>query len=446
MVKIVQRKQYPKKIKKHNIYCKFIKFYNRHNYHKYFRCLIPNIKSNFLRSSNTIILYSNFKYGYGDIMYLIKIAHFLKEKFSYKIIITFKDNLYKKFLSVSTELTRKLYKQIDEVKASYKYAIVIHVATPKTKKFMPYSRDIYLDEYNGNRSYDNYNKYNELGICLTSGLGLNADIICQGIMTLSCENLYLKNTSFIQDCKQQKILSKMSDYYFAYCSSCIEFYYKFIENIINYESVNKTDISIFTVYNNITQAENTLYNVILHNFQIPNINRQNIYSSNNFLLTKYLLPNGKKLFAYFVNFLHPAEFTIRMKNSKQYVLITGDQSFSEAIKFNKLIYYECQTWKMRLFEQYILIIKHILGKKSLLYNFVYEQYKSLVADYKTITNLSVPIISTNYILSKADKLNEEICQVNKYINKNFNIITILAETIVNVSKKYNKLTKKTPIN
>lgn len=81
---------------------------------------------------------------------------------------------------------------------------------------------------------------------------------------------------------------------------------------------------------------------------------------------------NEEIVIYLVDFLHPVQFTYALKKSNDLVMITGDQSLSEAIKFNKLIIYQCQEWKIRLFEQYLIFVDFVLGKKSLLYNFIIQ--------------------------------------------------------------------------
>lgn len=90
---------------------------------------------------------------------------------------------------------------------------------------------------------------------------------------------------------------------------------------------------------------------------------------------------GKKLLRFINGFpFTPNTMDKLMKASNELVLVTGDQTLSEAISHEKIPIYQTMDWKSELFENLIDVVKSGLGEKSVLLDFLYMQHCAAVTD------------------------------------------------------------------
>lgn len=384
-----------------------------------------------------IILYSEIECGFGDILFLNKIANILHRyikhnNLNFKIIITFDNKFLQKFKSVASPLIRKCYRSLDDVNYDLFFRgrltknIVIQVATPNPFIKFPNSQYIYIDEYNGHRSINFQEEFEKSGINIVSGIGNNDLKDCSGIIFETFENEY---PSLIKKYKN-KIVDELDNYFFAYSSSSSfsELKYFFETVISHYKK------STFLIVWQLGDREIIeFFSDIIDNFHNIKIIKVIGNSTQEFIINncEYCKINDD-IVIYLVNFLHPTQFTYALKKSNDLVMITGDQSLSEAIKFNKLLIYQCQEWKTRLFEQYLIFVDFVLGKKSLLFNFIFQQYDKFITN--KLPFIKVPKINIDYLLDNLDTLKKEIMTVNTLLYKNYNIEHVLLNQINSLLK------------
>lgn len=72
----------------------------------------------------------------------------------------------------------------------------------------------------------------------------------------------------------------------------------------------------------------------------------------------------------------PKTVNILMKTSDPFVLMTGDQSLSEAISNNKIFLYQTMWWKQPLYKNLLTEVGKVLGYENPLYIFLAMQEKA----------------------------------------------------------------------
>ena len=451
MVKIIQNYRI-NRLKKlnhksfHNKYSEYrLKIYNGSFCGEHLKIIKDSIMSknyklyNKITKKIKIILYSEIEDGFGDILFLNKIANILhryikQNKLNLMIIITFNNQYLKKFKSVASPLIRKCYRPLDDInyelifRGRFTKNILIQVATPNPYIKFANCQYIFIDEYNGHRSINFQQEFENNGIHIVSGIGNNHLKDCSGIIFETFENEY---GSLIQKYKN-KIVSELDNYFFAYSSSSSFSELKYFFEIV----ISHYKKSTFLIVWQLGDREIIeFFSDIIDNFHNVKIIKVMGNSTQEFIINNCEdCKINDDIVIYLVNFLHPIQFTYALKKSNDLVMITGDQSLSEAIKFNKLIIYQCQEGKIRLFEQYLIFVDFVLGKKSLLYNFIIQQYdKFITSDCSFIKK--VPKININYLLHNMDTLKKEIMTVNTLLYKNYNIEHVLLNQINLLLKK-----------
>lgn len=73
---------------------------------------------------------------------------------------------------------------------------------------------------------------------------------------------------------------------------------------------------------------------------------------------------GKPIQFRFLNTVNHDTMLYCIKNSQEPVYITGDQSLTEAIDFDKLFFYQLMYWKTKLYDDYCKFIEFNVGKKE----------------------------------------------------------------------------------
>jgi len=429
----------------HNKYSKYrLKISYNTSKNVYLTCL----KTSFMSKNNRIkrqtnkklvvVLHSNFAYGYGDILYLNKIANILYKKkkhnkMNINIIITFDEQYLNKFNSVSSKLIKSLYRPLIDVNLKLACSsrsaknVVIQVATPDPSVQFPNCKYIYLDEYNGHRSIEYDDEFEKKGINIVSGIGNNHLKDCSGIIFETFEREY----NSLKKKDKNMIVDKLENFFFAYNSGEdtdeLEYFINIVAHYYGYCA--NSDLKFLIVWklddNKIEKIFLSMKSKIDCGVIIKKVNgdeTEDIVTMHN---PQFYVEGNKRIITiYLIDFLHPVQFTQTLKKSNDLVMVTGDQSFSEAIKFNKLIIYQCQEWKIGLFEQYLIFVRYILGKKSLLYNFILQQYNKFI-----ISSLSdiydTPKINITYLLDNMKTLNKEILTINNFLHKNYNIEHVL---------------------
>ena len=91
-----------------------------------------------------------------------------------------------------------------------------------------------------------------------------------------------------------------------------------------------------------------------------------------------------------------------MRASRREVLVSGDQSWIEALSMNKLVFYQSQTWKFNLCSEMIKLEREIIGQGKALTIF-YE------AIYDVLSRSNVePNIEQLKTILRSDTIDEEI--------------------------------------
>ena len=125
---------------------------------------------------------------------------------------------------------------------------------------------------------------------------------------------------------------------------------------------------------------------------------------------------------YFYNKLSRNDFLIALKESENIVLMTGDQSFHEAILFKKRIFYDCPSHKLGAYEFFISLYDKYSGT-SYLGNL--KRFINFMGNNK-IDNISINDIKNMYMfLNGATKYDEFVDFIKNFYDFEKNIISIL---------------------
>lgn len=131
---------------------------------------------------------------------------------------------------------------------------------------------------------------------------------------------------------------------------------------------------------------------------------------------------GKKLIRFINGFpFTPNTMNKLMKASNEFVLITGDQSLSEAISNEKIFLYQTMSWKQELWNGLKERVKEYVGESSELYRFLLMQGKSSKLSTKNFRDF----LSKNKTI-----LLEQIKQFHKSLLEHRNLYDTLPEQLV----------------
>ena len=340
----------------------------------------------------TIFLEFYKSFGYGDVVIGYKCLKNLREYLPPNIELVVVTSTINDVKRIAGDYIQK--KQIPMIKTedildvvknmdySHAYLITFALETEICLEVhqMLKNRTMYVDEYNGWRANDISTKY-----LIVPGFGLQDNQLTSGI------NIY-KNTEI----NIHKGF-RNPNYYFGYISeehAKTETLYKYLMYIIllNKNSGKKIDIVLLIpnpdIENIIFSLNKGIYcDVDSENLSssVPNTSKKITESTPSELL---------KLDIHFEGVYTPEidvvvikdvsnniQITIhkymqhdmvlsRMKNSQEPILVTGDQSMSEAISLGKLFFYELQDWKIDLYKNFLDYCKFVLPRNTALHYFL----------------------------------------------------------------------------
>lgn len=269
--------------------------------------------------------------------------------------------------------------------------LLFDVATPNSRRGVwPFANDAlkvlklsgcyHIDEYNGKRTKNEGFKGNETRNWFSSGLGLDQrGHPCIGVhldpnMTeakfpyIALAHLENPNLSHLFGLH----LSTPPEVYFGYSSTYqMGYAARFLQAIISYESRNSDqDVDILLVIPGVEITD--AWNELIEKFKHLNYHKCEVHSKN--FTNSYLLnPQGKKRLRLIFQetVLSKTDFNIAMKCTGKAVLVTGDQSLSEAISMqNRVIFYESQYWKAALMDEMMALAEFHFGHDSKVYQFL----------------------------------------------------------------------------
>jgi hypothetical protein len=316
---------------------------------------------------------------------------------------------------------------ISRFKLKDSHKIILDVATPnpyfKLLQDYPHGTKSYyhIDEYCGHRSYDYYEKlewdYNKIvdSNMLVAGVGYNGYIPAIGIHIdprLHWKNNIDKDKLYfsLENENLKKRLKKNSKLFFAYISpeqdqNNFTVLYSFIKSIKNLDKC-KTNPFHFVVVNK--YFDNEYFN----NFIKKKLKPNSINPIYNLGMIGLHCHNSQYNFELTViNRLSNNDMKRMMLLSEPEILVTGDQSLTEALSIgDKIIFYQIQPWKTNFFcGLYSIALemeKNKLLEGRILTDFLEVQKKFNDYDYCVdFVNLNDNRLHQNFI-----KFSEFICQ------------------------------------
>lgn len=108
--------------------------------------------------------------------------------------------------------------------------------------------------------------------------------------------------------------------------------------------------------------------------------------------------------------------------SNPLTLLTGDQSFTEGLTYNKIIFYQIVVWKKEMFDAYLETIKQILKSDSVLYQFYALQKKD--CSKEEFFKLVMPFYNKH-----KQTLQEQQEQLGKYLQQHCNLNTTVVPAL-----------------
>jgi len=322
-----------------------------------------------LTMPKTVLLYVCDKGGFGDLITAAKMAHIIKQ-----------DNPNTQVIMIHTsqfsEQAKKVIRNfpcdclLEDTNPTTPFdhanAIAIGVATVNAKEMQqnPFLQDIprfSIEEYDADRTLID-DSIVSMPTQYISGLSMNAlgIFVDENISPILTEN-------------QKKILQSYNlqgqPFYFGYVtySNTVEY---FLKTLVNYAKDNTEPLNVVLKCYHLSEADEdrkkhiaTKENLIQKiKSLIPYLTTQNIGTIciNGDTIT--IGPGSKKLNITLIDNPIPREhMRTLMQASQDLCLLTGDQSFSEAVSMNKIIIYEVRQHKISLWQNFCSLGRKIGG-------------------------------------------------------------------------------------
>lgn len=434
--------------------------------------------------------------GYGDILFALKTFDFLQDYFEnlYLVVESKSSPAIDKITSISpvhqtriVNLEELIQKSTKDLEFYSMPKLILVVALPNVNaessanlfSELPAWSLVFIDEYNGNRvnrlilkkgevinkSLDSRpvvdeNKF-QFRKNLISGIGMNEFLnysftdskqfipsmgIHMGIKHITpCATNKINKVSaasvkgkevkklkyYLEDIKFDiHAESKESNgYYFAYNShGSSEELNHFIECVVQFEAVKRK---------NDRESEGALgpsdINILIIGGYDP-------------LLIKSSVLQERKVRLRYIEKLSHDDMVTAMSLSKPLIFVSGDQSFAEAcslykIKKSKIIFYQMQSWKRRLIDQFCTFSYTVTSCEALksFQNLVYNQFRNSQSTINTEAVKSVlDLLTTKYDeIFQANTLVYE--KLNQIFNIEYSLLTIIQHWMLHWHPEYQKI-------
>ncbi len=250
--------------------------------------------------------------------------------------------------------------------------VVLDAATPSSDhlklktidgKTMTCSRTIHFDEYNGWRIPDINADCGNSHYTLTAGIWFDEQgRTCSG-MHLKVPPVAFPSDNTLIGClwpTYPYISKNQTKIYFGYNSVgdtpkiANKYLDRFFQIIMEYEKDNNEDFNFFIIERNKGGTRDRFFTRNnIDGDEDRKIQYEKYYNGN--FVSGYM--SGKKTVrVFFLDSLPHNDMMWLLKRSERLVLVTGDQSTSEAIEFNKIIVsYQIQSWKENLAEAFLQV-------------------------------------------------------------------------------------------
>jgi hypothetical protein len=237
-------------------------------------------------------------------------------------------------------------------------------------------RTLYIDEYNGWRApkMDSESE-SPFEITMIPGFGVGQDgSIRSGI-------------NIMRECID--IVPKFpKEYYFGYISEYhteTETLYKYLMYIIllNRNSMKKINIVLLIPQANLNEIQDSLnYGLEIDSAEVESKKESKISLPESLLdldihfqlkktFNRTIIEDEKNHIKIYIESYLPHEDVISyMQGSQEPILVTGDQSMSEAISLGKLFFYEMQEWKRELYDNFREYCRFVLPRNTTLHYFM----------------------------------------------------------------------------